>query len=136
MLHTTNYINTLIEPAEDSPHLRPVVPKPNQGKTTIATFQYDLLHRQAYHLTSDELLFRVHALRNGLDVQDIKALELFFSKPQACLRTSPLTKKFGWAIHADSQGRIALIDVASPAYQALQTDPKVKKVKAMRSKRR
>ncbi|MEI7025361.1 DUF6157 family protein [Paenibacillus sp. y28] len=33
----------------------------------------------------------------------------FFSKPKACLRTSPLVKKYGWGLGFDAAGKIALL---------------------------
>jgi hypothetical protein len=43
----------------------------------------------------------------------------FFAKPQACLRTSDLCKKYGWGVHHDREGRIALYSVSSPEYATL-----------------
>ena len=67
---------------------------------SIAQIQHELLTRQPYHYTSDDLLFEVHALRQGIAAKDRKpAREAFFAKPQACLRASPLVKQFGWGLH-------------------------------------
>lgn len=41
--HTTNYTNTLIEIAEDSPVLASVIPVVKNDKKTIANFQYEKL---------------------------------------------------------------------------------------------
>jgi hypothetical protein len=63
------------------------------------------------------------------------AREQFFSRGQACLRASALGKKFGWGVHSDAQGRVAIFAVDSPEYRRLAADPGIKQVKAMRSKR-
>ncbi len=52
-----------------------------------------------------------------------------------CLRASPLGKRYGWRIHNDANGKIALYAVESQEYEAFLTDSTVKRVKAMRSKR-
>lgn len=64
-----------------------------------------------------------------------EAREEFFAKDQACLRSSPLGKRYGWGIHFDADSRIALVPLGSDEYQALATDASVKQLKAMRSKR-
>jgi hypothetical protein len=51
------------------------------------------------------------------------------------LRTSALGKRYGWGIHCDATGKVALIAHESDAYQQLATDPQMKHLKAMRSKR-
>ena len=51
------------------------------------------------------------------------------------LRASGLGKRFGWGIHADAEGRVAIYAVDSERYQALARDPKIAQTRAMRSKR-
>ncbi|WP_312083238.1 DUF6157 family protein [Epilithonimonas hominis] len=43
--HTTNYTNTLIEIAEDSPVLASVIPVVKNDKKTIANYQYEKLSK-------------------------------------------------------------------------------------------
>ncbi len=63
-------------------------------------------------------------------------LEFFsISIPSACLRASSLAKRFGWGIHADAEGRVAIYAVDSKRYQAFARDPAIAQVRAMRSKR-
>ncbi len=59
----------------------------------------------------------------------------FFAEGQPCFRSSPLTKRYGWGVHCDSEGRIALVAVGSEAYEALAADPGLRTLRAMRSKR-
>ena len=59
--------------------------------------------------------------------------EQFFSKGQPCFRSSPLTKKYGFGIHSDSNGKVALYGMETEKYQQFLADAKVEKVKAMKS---
>jgi Family of unknown function (DUF6157) len=60
-----------------------------------------------------------------------------FAKPQACMRTSPLPKRYGWGVHYDGCGRLALYAMESEEYQhfAEGKSSGVKVVTALRSKR-
>ena len=51
------------------------------------------------------------------------------------MRASPLAKRYGWGIHADNDGRIAIYPLESERYRKLASDPKIKQLRAMRSKR-
>lgn len=125
-MHTTIYRDTLITPSPDSPVSERTIPeKPG----TIATVQHGLL-AEPYAMTSDDLLYETHRARGG-----VKSRDDFFAKPQACLRASPLVKQFGWGVHHDSEGRIALLDPQSTDYRRLLDDDAVKKAPGMRSKR-
>jgi len=46
------------------------------------------------------------------------------------------TKRYGWGVHSDSNGRIALYAVESDEYAKLSKDKNLKHLKAMRSKRK
>ncbi|WP_344308138.1 DUF6157 family protein [Brevibacterium samyangense] len=59
-----------------------------------------------------------------------------FARGQPCLRSSPLAKRYGWGFHYDAEGRVALVPVGSPEYEAFVTDDSLTVVKAMRSKRK
>jgi hypothetical protein len=50
-------------------------------------------------------------------------------------RVSALAKRYGWGIHNNAEGKIALIAVESPEYKRLMNDPRTTKIKAFRSKR-
>ena len=58
-----------------------------------------------------------------------------FSKGQACMRSSPLTKRYGWGVHCNHEGKIAIFGPETEAYQKFLSDSKIKKVKAMRTKK-
>src|SRR5690606_13709427 len=110
---------------------------PTQGsKKTVAEIQYDLIAQNPYKYTSDDILFQVFADRNNLEKAVHKqAREQFFSKGQPCLRTSPLTKTYGFGVHSNSDGKIAVFGMETPEYQKYIADTKIKKVKAMKSSR-
>lgn len=133
---TTNYSDTLIQVADDCPAETAEKP-PNRGKSpTVAALQYAMISEHPYELTSDDVLFEVHAIRQSIPSEArTSAREAFFAKGQACLRSSPLAKRYGWGIHSDAYSRVALVAGGSEEYESLASDPSVKKVKAMRSKR-
>jgi len=62
--------------------------------------------------------------------------EQFFSKEQPCFRTSPLTKTYGFGIHSDSNGKVALYGMETKEYQQFLADTKIRKLKAMKSNKR
>lgn len=134
-IHTTNYVNTLIEVAEDTKAMAGIRP-PAKEKKTVAELQYELIAENPYQYTSDDVLFQVYAQRNDLTESELdEAKKQFFSKGQPCLRTSPLTKMYGFGIHSNEEGKIALYGMESEEYQRFLSDNSIKKVKAMRSSR-
>ena len=134
--HTTNYTNTLIEIAEDSPVSKAVIPVVKNEKKTIANYQFEKLSKQPLKYTSDELLFEIFAERNDISSSELEQeKQNYFSKGQACLRTSPLAKKNGFGIFHNQNSKVKLIPAESEEYQQLLKDDSIKKVKAMRSKK-
>ena len=132
-MHSTNYFDTFIEVAEDTKVDCGTKP-PAKDKKTVAEMQYDLIAKNPYGYTSDDILFQVFADRNDLIEADYKqAREQFFSKGQPCFRTSPLTRTYGFGIHSDSNGKIALYGMETEEYQKFLSDTKIKKLKAMKS---
>ncbi len=135
--HTTNYFNTFIEVAEDCPVDTGTIPPVKANKLTIANLQYDMIHNNPYKYTSDELLFHIHAVRKELEEGEWEeAKTLYFSKGQPCLRSSPLTKRYGWGIHFDEEGRVNLVGMETAEYAHWTKDSSIQQVKAMRSKRK
>jgi len=135
-MKSTNYFNTLIEIAEDCPASAGETPPIKGDKRSVANLEFEMLHGHPYEFTSDDVIFSVHAIRKGILEEDLaEARAVFFSKGQPCLRAAPLTKRYGWGIHSDEAGKIAMIGVESAEYQRLVADESVIKTKAMRSKR-
>ncbi|MEE6273043.1 DUF6157 family protein [Georgenia sp. MJ206] len=114
---TTNYRETFIAVAEDCPAAAGTVPT---APGSVAALTYELISAAPYTLTSDDVLFTVHAVRKGIAEDDrAQAREEFFAKPQACLRASPLGKTYGWGVHHDAEGRVALYGVETERYAEL-----------------
>ncbi len=135
-MKTTNYINTFIEVADDCPVTAAEVPGTRGAEKTAANIQFETLIDHPYQFTSDDVLFKVYAQKNKINGGALAAeREKFFSKGQPCFRASPLTKRYGWGVHADEKGRIALYAVESAEYKKLAKDKRLEHVKAMRSKR-
>jgi hypothetical protein len=133
-MHTTNYQDTFIEAAEDCPVEAAEIPPQKGGLKTAAGLQFDMMQAAPYRYTSDDVIFAVFATRNGIP-NDQAEREKFFTKGQPCLRCSPLGKRYGWGIHSNAEGKVALYAIESAEYKKLAADPKLKHVKAMRSKR-
>ena len=135
-VHSTNYYNTLIEIAEDCPVQQSEAPPVKGQKQSVANLQFDMIKENPYQFTSDEVLFSVYANRKDLDIDHWNEhRKSYFSNGQPCYRASPLPKRYGFGIHNDKEGKIALLGVETEAYQRLLEDKTVKKIKAMRSKR-
>ena len=135
-----NYYKTLIAVADDCPVADSVIPQADAGKKkTIAALQYELLSDHPYVHTQEDVLFRTWLARQ--DLPELSADEEaqlradFFAKPQACLRASPLPKKYGFGLLFDDKGRIALCPRESKEYTETVASGRVKVVKAMRTSR-
>lgn len=136
-IHTTNYYNTFITVADDCLRLTGIIPPQKTDHKTIARLQYDILIHNPYKYSSDEVLFRIFAERNKIPKPAVNAARKeFFSKGQACFRASPLPKQFGWGIHSDETGKIAIYGVETETYQKLINERSINKVKAMRNSRK
>ncbi len=135
-MESTNYFNTFIEIAEDSSAQAGQIPPSKGDKKSVANLQFEMLYERPYQFTSDDVLFSVFATRKGIPKNKLdEQRTIFFSKGQPCFRASPLTKTYGWGIHSDEHGKIAMYGVETDRYQQLAADESVAKKKAMRSKR-
>jgi hypothetical protein len=131
-----NYYDTLIEVADDSPATKGQVPQARGGKKTKALVEYELLVKHPYTYTEEDIAFEVYAVLHDVpNVSRPREREKFLGKGHPHLRVSALAKRYGWGIHNDAQGKIALVAVESPEYKRLMKDPHITKVKAFRSTR-
>lgn len=137
-----NYYDTLIAVADDCPATISVVPQERGGKKTVAVLQYEMIAAKPHGLTQEEVLFETWLSRQDLPAEPSGAerAELwnrFFAKDQACLRSSPLPKKYGFGLRFDGEGRVALCPMESEEYRRLtdQDADEVTVLKALRSKR-
>lgn len=134
--HTTNYENTFIEVADDSPVTEGQVPPVKGDSKTVANMQFEMISKNPYKYTSDDVLFQVFAERKDLTEKELdEARREFFSKGQACMRASPLTKRYGWGVHNNEEGKVAIYPVGSDSYEKYRLDKNLKTVKAMKSSR-
>lgn len=134
--HTTNHPNMFIAVADDCLMKTAEPPPSKPGAPSVAGLQFEMLRGHPYVHTSDDVIFAVHAQRKGIPKANWKqARAAFFSKGQPCLRASPLTKRYGFGVHSDAKGRVALVPLGSPEYAKLVRDKRLEQVKAMRSRR-
>lgn len=98
-IHTTNYFDTFIQIADDCPVASGQVPPLKGKEKSIATIHFELISENPYQYTSDDILFQCFTLKKSLEEDLKEARNQFFSKGQACLRSSPLTKRYGWDMH-------------------------------------
>lgn len=134
-MKSTNYHNTFIEVSGDCPVSAAEIPQSKGENKTVAQMKFEMITRNPYVYTSDEVLFTVFALRNQILPSDTRERETFFAKGQACFRASPLCKRYGWGVHHNEEGKMALYALESEEYRFLKNNPDVKHTKAMRNKR-
>ena len=136
-----NYYQTLIAVADDCPVAQSQIPPERNGKQTIASLQFALIHDHPSVYTQEDILFQTWLLRqeerDRSDAEVAQLRERFFSKSQACLRSSPLPKRYGWGLLFDEDGRVKLCPVESDEYKRITAGEAsdIKVVKAMRTKR-
>ena len=136
-MKSTNYFDTFIEAAADCPVEKAEIPVEKNGKKTVAVLQFEMIFENPYQYTSEEVIFTAYAVKNEIPDKDlINERQNFFSKGQACLRSSLLTKRYGWGVHSNSKGKVALFAIESEEYQKFMNDKTLSHTKAMRSKRK
>ncbi len=134
------YYRTLIAVADDCPVDASVVP--SGEKKTVAALQYEMLAAEPYRLTQEDVLFLTWVRRRPgfgeLGENELAALrDEFFSRSRACLRASPLPKRYGFGLLFDGEGRIALCPMESEEYRRIVAGGEgYTVVKAMRTSRR
>ena len=140
MSHTTDYFNTFIAVAPDCSADGATEP-PTRPSPSVAELSYRMISARPYQHTSDEVIFTVWADRRRIpDAEREAARAEFFAKGQPCLRSSDLGKRYGWGVHSDAEGRVALVPLGSVDYESFVAgttpsgDP-VTVVMAMRSSR-
>src|SRR6266567_6866420 len=133
---TMNYHDTLIEVADDCPATEAQVPHARGAEKTMAVVEYELLIKHPYTYNEEDIAFQVYAALHDIPKATRPTeRKKFLSKGHPHLRVSPLAKRYGWGIHNDADGKVALVAVESPEYKRLVKDPRTTKVKAFRSTR-
>jgi hypothetical protein len=135
-----NYINTFIAVSPDTKAKVGSVPPARGDKRSIAQIEHELISRHPYEFTQEEVQFSVHVERTGITPAQLKSRRKglwgdFFSKPMACMRTSPLARSYGWGLHFDREGKVALVPMEGPKYRKLSSSASIEQTRAMRSRR-
>ncbi|KQL46088.1 hypothetical protein AN963_13915 [Brevibacillus choshinensis] len=136
-------LDTFVQVAQDCPVTVGVVPTTKKNaKPSIHMIQYELLSASPYHYTLEDLIYEVHIRHKEIPVEQVEQhgdrirAELF-QKSHPCMRASMLPKKFGWGVHYDSEGKLALYGMETEPYRdyiaGTSDGPNV--VYAMRNKR-
>jgi hypothetical protein len=131
-----NYYDTLIDVADDCPASEAQVPQARGAKKTKPVVEYEMLAKHPYKYTEEDIASETYAVLHDIPRAIWpKERQKFLSKGHPHLRVSALPKRYGWGIHNNAKGKIALIAVESPEYKQLMNDPGITKIKAFRSKR-
>ena len=139
-MSTTNYVDTFIAVAPDCDVAGGTAP-PERATPSVAELTYRMIARSPYRFTSDDVIFGVWAERRGIpEAERPAARHVFFAKARPCLRASYLGKRYGWGVHSDAEGRVALFGVESTEYEELASGraadgSAVTVTQAMRSRR-
>ena len=133
--------NTFVLVAADCPAAAGTPPILRGEKPTVAVLQHELLTAAPYTLTIEELMRAVSLRREGLTAAEAKRSaaeidEKLFGKPYPCMRASPLPKTYGFGVHYDEAGKLAIFGAETADYRRLAKGPGgIKVVKAMAAKR-
>jgi hypothetical protein len=115
----------LILVAEDCKVDRAKPPPYGGGDKTIARHYYEVLIENPYRYTEEEARHEVHFVRRGR--RDLKL-------PSYNIKRSPLVQRYGWGIHRNSEGKLALVPRESDTYRQLKDS--IKTTKGWRRRRK
>lgn len=117
-MEAVDYRDTFITVSPDSTAWGGQVPPADAPSVASATFE--LIAEHPYRWRASDVIFTVWANLRRLPKIARKQLRAeFFARPQACLRSSELARRYGWGIHADHDGRVAIYAVGTPQYESL-----------------
>ncbi|MFF2093203.1 DUF6157 family protein [Paenibacillus sp. NPDC058174] len=135
-----NYYNTFIKVAPDCPAEQGLVPPEKKTGKSKPGIEYELVADHPYQYSQEDLLYEVHVRHKQIPQEQIEAngtqlKDEFYQRPTACLRASMLPKKYGWGIHFNAEGKLALYEVGSPEYERFASgeDKAITVVAAMRN---
>lgn len=118
-----SYKNTFILISPDCPVREGIEPTSRKESKPVHVIQYELLTAHPYKYDYDELLFETHIRHKGVSesmLQDSRQeiWDSLFAKKHACMRASALPKRFGWGIHYDAAGKMAIYGADTPQYRS------------------
>lgn len=130
------YRNTFIHASPDGKASTGTTPTLRGDKKSVANLEFEMISQHPYKFTQEEVQFAVHLAHKGIAKEhEAEARTQYFGKPHACLRASPLVKTYGWGLHFNADGKVALVAVDSPEYRQLAEDRNLQQLPGMRSKR-
>lgn len=131
-MRVPSYTNAFITLAPNCPVSAGTVPR---LATSIAGLEHALLADRPYHYTANDLILEVHRQHKNVGDADLDAFKTFlFAKSHPCMRLSMLPKRWGWGVHCDEYGRMALYGVETDEYGdlAMRSDLRVMAARAAR----
>lgn len=138
-----NYYDTFIKVSADCPADCGLVPPDKKSGKSKPGIEFELVASHPYSYTQEDLLYETHIRHKGVSAEQLQASgtqmrDEFFQKPMPCLRASMLPKKYGWGIHFNSEGKLALVPVESADYKRFVEgdNGSVKVVAAMRNSKK
>jgi Family of unknown function (DUF6157) len=145
VLKVSEIIDTFVQVSPDCPvHLGVMPTNKNDAKPSMHVLQYQLLIQNPYRFTLEDLIYEVHIRHKQIPLEQAEAhaetiRRELFEKKHPCMRASMLPKKYGWGVHYDQEGRLALYGMETEEYrrfvQNSGTGDGPKLVFAMRSSR-
>lgn len=137
-----SYTDTFIRVAVDCPVETGIIPVSARLHPPVHVIQYELLSGAPYTYTHEELLYEVHVRHKEIPDQERaehkeEIWTELFSKSHPCLRASMLPKRYGWGIHYNHEGKIALYGKESPEYDHFTSGRVscIRQLNAMRNKK-
>ena len=119
-----NRRNVLIQVAEDCPENKGTKPLSERMHDTIACIQFDELSKNPYKYNEEEFQKQVHHIRRGKTELNITKYDI---------RRSELSKKWGWGIHINEGGKLALVGCEIEKYKELSNNSLVQKFGAYKA---
>ncbi|MGH3429532.1 MAG: DUF6157 family protein, partial [Mycobacteriales bacterium] len=108
-MERVDYTDTFIAVADDCSVVKGTPPPIKPENPSVAARTYRMIAEHPYQFTSGDVTFTVFADQHGIAVDERVTVRAdFYARSRACLRSSDLGKRYGWGIHADSAGRLAL----------------------------
>ncbi|TLS52876.1 hypothetical protein FE782_05740 [Paenibacillus antri] len=137
---TNKIVNTFVKVSADCPAERGIVPASKKETKTAHEVQYEILTEHPYTYDLDGLIVETYIRHKlaGEAVDEARRAQVrgeLLSKGQPCMRASMLPKKFGWGVHYDEAGRIAIVPMESEEYQRFLERTDLKQEFAMRNKK-
>ncbi|GJD58923.1 DUF6157 family protein [Methylobacterium dankookense] len=131
--------NSFVLVGADCPVTASVIPQTRGGAPTVPALQHMLLSADPYRYDHEGLIWEVYRHHKAIPPADeVSARASLFSRSHPCMRASILPKRYGWGVHYDEAGRIAIVGMETGRYRELAaSEPSmgITVVRAMRSKR-